>query len=53
MAQPGIRNNQVAPVDGLYVTLLIVAAAIEFLAIVFVAARAIQQFDSLWPAGGA
>jgi hypothetical protein len=52
MAQPGNRNQQVAPIDSLYTTLLIVAAAMELVALIFVAVRSIQQFDSLWPSGG-
>ena len=47
------RNQQVAPVDSVYTTLLIVAAAMLLFSIVFVAVRAIQQFDSLWPPAGA
>ncbi len=52
MAQLGVRNQQVAPADGLYTTLLVVAAAMLFISIVFVAVRAYQQFDSLLPFSG-
>lgn len=52
MAQPGMRNNQVPPADGLYTTLLIVAAAMLFISVVFVAVRSFQQFESLLPISG-
>ena len=52
MAQPGMRNQQVHPVDSLYTTLLMVAAAMLFLSVVFVAVRSYQQFDSLLPVSG-
>jgi len=52
MAQPGMRNNLVPPLDSLYTILLIVAAAMLFLSIVFVAVRSFQQFDSIVPMSG-
>jgi hypothetical protein len=52
MAQVGMRNNQVPPADGLYTTLLIIAASMLFVAVVFVAVRSYQQFESLLPMSG-
>lgn len=52
MAAVGPKNNQVAPADDLYTTLLIISAAVLLIGIVFVAVRSVQIFESLWPAGG-
>ena len=52
MAAVGPKNNQVAPADDLYTTLLIIAAAVQLIGVVFVAVRSVQIFESLWPAGG-
>ena len=50
--QPANKTANVAPVDGLYTTLLIIATSLLLIGIIFVATRAIQQFGSLWPAAG-
>lgn len=44
--------NQLAPPDDLYTVLLIVAAVLLLIGIVYLSIRCFQCFDSLWPVGG-
>jgi len=53
MAQAGPNGPQVEAHDSLYTTLLIVSAATLLIGIVFMIARTISLFGSLWPAGSA
>jgi len=46
------KTQRVAPLDSLYTVLLIIAASLQLFGMIFVAARAIQQFGSLWPPAG-
>lgn len=50
----GVASNRrkVAPVDDLYLVLLIVAATVLLFGIVFIAIRSNQFFGSIWPVGG-
>jgi len=52
MAQQKTNVPQVAPPDELYTTLLIIAAVVLLLGIVFISVRSYQFFGSLWPVGG-
>jgi len=49
---PG-RPTVVSAQDDIYVTLLISAAAVLLIGVIFVAVRSYQLFGSLWPPSGA
>jgi hypothetical protein len=50
MAQP-TNGPQVEPHDSLYTTLLIVSAVTLLIGIIFIVARSLEFFGSIWPKG--
>jgi hypothetical protein len=52
MAQ-GTNGTQVEPHDSLYTALLIISAATLLIGIIFMIARSIELFGSIWPKGAA
>ncbi|MBI4580110.1 MAG: hypothetical protein HY718_10440 [Planctomycetes bacterium] len=45
------NSPQVEPHDSLYTTLLVISAVTLLIGIIFMIARSIQFFDSIWPKG--
>ena len=52
MAEQKPNSPQVAPPDELYTVLLIIAAAILLIGIIFVGVQSYEFYGSLWPAKG-
>jgi len=52
MASTGPKGPQLAAPDNLYTMLLIIAAVLLLIGIIYISVRSFQLFDSLWPAGG-
>ena len=54
MAQkpPALSTPQVAPQDDVYTALLVIAAGLLLVGVIYLAVRSQQLFGTVWPASG-